>query len=145
MNGTWGEEQLIADGFERVTVELEWYDGLRAGLAGVGGEPHYFDGYGQYTGDGPGEYRVWPAPPAAVAWEHEQWAIRLRWSGQRGEGAPDPALGGVDARYDELDALLAGHRQEPPDARLLAGEVRHTGAGDGPEGTGYWVRWRLHC
>ncbi|MEU1599593.1 hypothetical protein ABZ468_44040 [Streptomyces sp. NPDC005708] len=51
MAETWDEEQLIADGFERVYVELEWYDGARVGLAGIDGKPHYFDGYDQYLGD----------------------------------------------------------------------------------------------
>ncbi|WP_405594401.1 hypothetical protein OG741_01840 [Streptomyces sp. NBC_01410] len=36
----WDEQQLIADGFERVYVELEWYDGPRAGLADVDVVPH---------------------------------------------------------------------------------------------------------
>jgi hypothetical protein len=30
------------DGFERVHVELDWYDGPRGGLADVDGLPHYF-------------------------------------------------------------------------------------------------------
>ncbi|MEU1486953.1 hypothetical protein [Streptomyces sp. NPDC005752] len=37
------EEQLVADGFERVYAELEWYDGpRRVGLADIDGKPHYF-------------------------------------------------------------------------------------------------------
>ncbi|MEW2181071.1 hypothetical protein AB0890_32680 [Streptomyces sp. NPDC005406] len=56
MAETWDEQRLIADGFERVHVELEWYDGPRVGLAYIAGEPHYFDGYGQCVGDEPDEY-----------------------------------------------------------------------------------------
>jgi len=37
---TWSETQLIADGFERVYAELEWYDGPRVGLGDIGGKPH---------------------------------------------------------------------------------------------------------
>ncbi|GAA2093185.1 hypothetical protein GCM10009759_19450 [Kitasatospora saccharophila] len=136
MNGTWDEARLVADGFERVLVELEWYDGPRAGVVGVGGAPHYFDGFGQYTGDGAGGYRVWPVAAEAAAWEREQWAIQARWGARPG---PD----GVDPRYDELTALLAEHRREPEDARLLVGELRNTGAGNDAEGTGHWFRWQL--
>jgi hypothetical protein len=30
------------NGFERVHIELDWYDGPRSGLADIDGEPHYF-------------------------------------------------------------------------------------------------------
>ncbi|UWE10386.1 hypothetical protein [Actinacidiphila bryophytorum] len=146
MAETWDEAQLVADGFERIYIELEWYDGPRAGLADVGGTLHYFDGYGQYSGDGDDDYRVWPAAPAAAEWEREQWAIVVGWDERHGAAAGRPAafLGeaGVDARYDELDALLAPYRRVPGDARRLAGELRHTGTGHRLEGTGYWFRWR---
>ncbi|MGH1554534.1 hypothetical protein ACRAWF_29220 [Streptomyces sp. L7] len=88
MAETWDEAQLITDGFERVIVELEWYDGPRVGLADIDGKPHYFDGYGQYLGDGADEYRVWPASPAAVELEREQWAIYVRWNECQGLGLP---------------------------------------------------------
>jgi hypothetical protein len=144
---TWDEAQLIADGFERVYAELEWYDGPRVGLADIGGKPHYFDGYGQYLGDEADEYRVWPASEAAVQWEREQWAIFARWNQRREDGTvtPEshPGHGGIDARYDELTLLLAPHRQVPDDARRLVGEMRFTaGARYQVEGPDYWFRWR---
>ncbi|MBM9624067.1 hypothetical protein [Streptomyces zhihengii] len=142
MAETSDEAQLIADGFGRVLVELEWYDGLRVGLVDINGQPHYFDGYGQYLGDEADEYRVWPASPAAVELEREQWAIYVDWNERQGAGAPYLGQAGIDARYDELDAQLAQYRQAPADARRLAGELRYTGAGHRVEGTGYWFRWR---
>ncbi|MEV7075089.1 hypothetical protein [Streptomyces sp. NPDC093990] len=36
----WGEEQLIAAGFERVYVESEWHGERLAGLGDIGGKPH---------------------------------------------------------------------------------------------------------
>ncbi|MET8638632.1 hypothetical protein [Streptomyces sp. NPDC004680] len=146
MAGTWDEAQLIADGFERVIVELEWYDGPRVGLTDIDGKPHYFDGYGQYFGDKPDEYRVWPASVAAVEWEREQWAIYVSRNEPHGAGTVPPdsrsGRGGIDARFDELDALLAQYRRAPDDARRIVGELRYTGAGHRVEGTGYWFRWR---
>jgi hypothetical protein len=54
-----------------------------------------------------------------------------------------PGQGGIDARYDELDVLLAPHRQPPDDARRLVGEMRFDAGGRyRVEGMGYWFRWR---
>ncbi|MFD8076822.1 hypothetical protein ACFV3E_29685 [Streptomyces sp. NPDC059718] len=145
---TWDEQQLIADGFERTHVDLEWYDGPRKGLADIDGLPHYYEGRDYDHADEADEYYVWPASEAAVAMEREQWAIFVRWN-ERHEAAgmveteSHPALGGVDARYDELDVLLAPHRQAPDGARRLVGEVRFD---DGDryrvDGVDHWFRWR---
>ncbi|WP_327135884.1 hypothetical protein OG311_37925 (plasmid) [Streptomyces sp. NBC_01343] len=143
MAETWDEEQLIADGFERVYVELEWYDGPRAGLADVEGKPHYFQGYDYDHAD---EYRVWPASEGVAELEREQWAIFAKWN-QRSEAGTaglksHPGHGGIDARYDELALLLAPDRQAPDDARRLVGELRFdAGARYRVEGLDYWFRW----
>jgi hypothetical protein len=144
---TWGEAQLIADGFERVYVELEWYGGPRAGLADVDGKPHYFQGNDWGDAAGADEYHVWPASDAVVELEREQWAIFARWNERHEAGTVGPEThagrGGIDARYDELALLLAPYRQAPDDARLLVGELRFdAGARYRVEGLDYWFRWR---
>lgn len=143
----WDEARLIADGFERAYTELDWYDGPRAGIADVGGEPHYFERYDDYDDRPDEEYRVWPASNAALELEREQWRIFARWYGSHGAGRAgleaNPASGGVDARYDELESLLAPYRQAPDDTRRLAGEVRYDKAGPyAVEGPNFWFRWR---
>ncbi|WP_405762927.1 hypothetical protein OG234_31110 [Streptomyces sp. NBC_01420] len=147
MAGTWDEVQLIADGFERVYVELEWYSGPRAGLGDVDGKPHYFQGDDWDDAGETDEYRVWPASDAAVELEREQWAIFARWNERHEAGTvgPEthPGQGGIDARYDQLTLLLAPYRRAPDDARLLAGELRFdAGARYRVEGLDYWFRWR---
>ncbi|MFJ4988586.1 hypothetical protein ACIP9H_32895 [Streptomyces sp. NPDC088732] len=147
MAETWDEAQLIADGFERVYAESEWYDGPRAGLADVDGRPHYFLSEDYSHADLADEYSVWPASDAAVEWEREQWAIFARWNEryEAGTAGPEthPGEGGIDARYDELNLLLAQYRQAPDDARRLVGEVRFgPGARYRVEGPDYWFRWR---
>lgn len=140
MAEVWDEQQLIADGFERVHVESEWYDGPRAGVADVGGEPHYFHGTDE-------EFEVWPASPDALAMEREQWAIFVRWNQryEAGTAATDshPGHGGIDARYDELEGLLGPHRQAPAGARRLTAEMRFdNGDRYRADGLDYWFRWR---
>ncbi|MFK0013157.1 hypothetical protein [Streptomyces sp. NPDC091027] len=147
MAETWDETQLIADGFERVYVELEWYSGPRAGLGDVEGKPHYFQGDDWNDVDEADEYRVWPASEAAVALEREQWAIFARWNECHEAGTVElethPGQGGIDARYDELALLLAQYRHAPDDARRLVGEVRFdAGTRYRVEGLDYWFRWR---
>ncbi|SBT39227.1 hypothetical protein [Micromonospora auratinigra] len=146
MARTWTEEELIADGFERVHTELDWYDGPRAGLADVDGTPHYFHGYDFHYTNAVDEYQVWPASAVAVALEREQWAIFVRWHARRKAGTAGtdghPGEPGNDPRYEELEQLLTPYREVPPGARRLLGELRHdAGAHYRIDGPGYWFRW----
>lgn len=143
------EEALRSDGFERVYVELDWYDGPRAGLADVEGVVHYFRAVHDYNhGDeADDDYYVWSASGDVVALEREQWAIFVGWNARYEAGVASveshPGHGGIDARYDELEALLAPYRVMPGDARRVTAEWR---SGDRAgryraDGLGYWVRW----
>ncbi|MZD16846.1 hypothetical protein [Streptomyces bottropensis] len=142
----WDEQQLVADGFERVHVELAWYDGPREGIADVGGVPHYFLNHDFAPSDAGDEYRVWPADEAVLALEREQWAIFAKWYARNEAGTDalgtQPGQGGVNPRYDELDLLLAPHREAPDDARRFIGELRFDArARYRAEGVAYWFRW----
>ncbi|MFD8008631.1 hypothetical protein [Streptomyces mirabilis] len=146
MAETWDEEQLIVDGFERVYVELEWYDGPREGIADVNGVPHYFQSHDYDHLDDADEYRVWPASEDALALEREQWSIFARWDERHKAGAvgPDshPGHGGIDVRYDELTALLVQHRQAPGEVRQLLAQWRFvSGARYRIDGVDYRVKW----
>ncbi|MFE9107078.1 hypothetical protein ACGFJT_39665 [Actinomadura geliboluensis] len=142
----WDEAQLIADGFERAHVELDWYDGPRVGVADIDGRPHYFKGhhYERYHEDD--EYEVWPASTEALEWEREQSAIFVKWSERyrAGEVGPETHPGhGGNARHNELDALLAPHRQAPDNARRMKREMRFVARDpDEVESVNYWFRWR---
>ena len=123
------EDRLAEVGFEPVYIELDWYDGPQAGLANVAGAPHYFHTVHYAAGDGEpdDEYFVWPAGKATLAWEREQWAIFVDWNTRYEAGVATPGShpghGGVDARYDELTALLGPHRLVPVGARRLAAVI----------------------
>ncbi|WP_406048046.1 hypothetical protein [Kribbella sp. NBC_00889] len=146
MAETWDVQQLVADGYARVDVELDWVDGPRAGLVDVEGATHYFQCY-DVDGD-LDEYVVWPASEAVVALEREQWEIFVRWNQRYEAGSAGieshPAHGGLDARFDELAGLLAQYRQPPPGARHLVADWRFdAGARYRADGTDYWVCWSL--
>jgi len=137
-------------GFERVHVELDWYDGPRQGVADLDGVPHYFRAVHDYAKpDVPDdEYLLWPVEPGVLALEREQWEIFVAWN-DRYEAATapvetHPARGGVDRRYDELEARLETHRRVPADARRVTAEwqwgIRETHYQ--PDGPNYRVRWR---
>jgi hypothetical protein len=138
----WDKQQLIADGFEPTYVDLEWYDGPRKGLALVNGVPHYYEGWD--PGDEAAEYAVWPASEAAVAMEREQWAIYVEYEVSDAGREEHPANGGVNARYDELQLLLAPHRRAPDSAHRLVGEMRFDDGDDRYrfDGVDHWFRWR---
>jgi hypothetical protein len=139
----------MLEGFERVHVELDWYDGPRGGLADVGGVVHYFQAVPDFyrSDELDDKFLVWPASAAAFAWEREQWAIFVAWNSRYEAGTASvdshPGEGGVDARYDELESLLAAHRVVPDEALRLVAEWRpgdqegryHAG---GPD---YLVKW----
>lgn len=132
------------DGYEPVHVELDWYDGPRGGLADVDGVPHYFRAVDDGGRDD--EYFVWPVSESVTALEREQWGIFVQWNTRYEAGAADvgshPGHGGVDARFDELQALLEPHRQTPAGARRLTAEWGPTDAPRyHPDGVGYMVRW----
>ncbi len=117
-------------GFEQVHVENDWYDGPRSGLANVNGVPHYFQAVHDYNRpDAPhDQYFVWPADELTFSLEREQWGIFVAWNDAYEAGAATvdshPAVGEIDARYDELQKLLAPRRTVPDEARLLVAEWR---------------------
>jgi hypothetical protein len=61
------DDALRRQGFERVYVELDWYDGPRAGVVDIDEQPHYFRA--TKCDD---EYLVSPASQVALDWEREQ-------------------------------------------------------------------------
>ncbi|MFI0453503.1 hypothetical protein [Actinomadura sp. 6N118] len=147
MAETWSEDRIVADGFRRVLVELDRYDGVRAGLAEVDGKVHYFQSLNQLDMVDEVEYYVWPASDDVAAMEREQWVIYVEWNRryEAGEAGVDshPGHGGIDARYDELTSLLTPYRRAPADALSLVAEWRFgPGARYRAEGIDTWVRWK---
>ncbi|MFB7127243.1 hypothetical protein [Kitasatospora sp. NPDC056273] len=142
------KQRLLDAGYERVYVELDWYDGPRGGVADVDGAAHYFRAVHDYPRpDAPDdEYLVWPVSGPVLALEREQWAIFASWSTRREAGcasaAGHPGNGGIDTRYDELEAQLAPYREVPTQVRRAVAEWRPIA---GPryhvEGVGCMVKW----
>ena len=108
---------------EHVHVENAWYDGPVAGVADIGGQPHRFMlMHDECSATGDPIYKVWPIDAAELTLEQEQWALFVQWHEHFEAGLADtsshPGHGGIDVRWDELQALLANARQHiPPHAR----------------------------
>jgi hypothetical protein len=143
------DKQLLLDaGFERVRALLDYYDGPRAGVADLAGTAHYFRAVHDYPKPGvpDDEYLVWPMNKSILALEQEQSAIFTAWDTRRKAGTVGddsyPGHGGIDARYDELEAQLAPHREVPAHARRVVAEWRPLAGPHGHAGgLGCLVRW----
>jgi hypothetical protein len=134
--------------FERVYVELERYSGPLSGVADVGSLPHYF--HASDPGRVDDQFYVWPIAPEVFALERECWAIFVRWNEryENGEVGPEahPGVGGIDGRYDELEARLKPCREVPADARVLVGRTEFLIDDELPryrvDGCDYAIRWQ---
>jgi hypothetical protein len=135
---------------EHVLVENEWYDGPRAGVANVNGQPHRFISQWDEQGEDLGTYLVWPVAAEEVALEQEQWCIFVAWNDQFEAGALDstthPGHPGTNERWDEIASLLANHRQTAPSsarrarAQLVHIEREQRYAHSGPA---YLLAWQV--
>jgi len=106
---------------EHVFVENEWYDGPRAGIANVNGQPHRFVSQWDERGDEYlGTFLVWPVGADELSLEQEQWRIFVSWNDQYEAGAAStdthPGNPGTNGRWDELSRLLATLRTPAPEA-----------------------------
>lgn len=134
-------------GYERVYVELDWDSGPRKGVADIDGVPHYFEGWAFDQGSVIDKYVVWPVGPDALAMERASWVIFVEWNDRYEAGATGadthPGQGGISARYDELQDLLAPHRVAPEDAKPMLGQMQHLDAAQRyrVDGVDYLMRW----
>ncbi len=121
----------LAPGFEVVHFVLAWYDGVLAGYADHGGEPHHFQQEGMFeeadrpenayrnapasvTDDPDGWFRLTPISPEVFAAAVETWEIWCRWERANRETMPGTQHSGKwvlpedAARSLELDAIVEG-------------------------------------
>ncbi len=136
---------------ERVYVENEWYDGPRAGVANIDGEPHRFvSQFDEEEDEYLGTFVVWPIDESELALEQEQWQIFVRWNEQyeAGKVGPEshPGHPGTNKRWDEINSLLKTCRVSvPASARRAKAQMSHV---DGQQryalsGPAYRLSWRL--
>lgn len=136
---------------EHVYVENEWYDGPRAGVADVQGQPHRFvSQFDAQEDEYLGTFLVWPIAEPDLALEQEQWQIFVNWNEEHEAGRvgveSHPGHPGTNERWDEINALLKASREAVPNnARrakvqlvFVEGEQRYT-----PSGPRYQLSWSL--
>jgi hypothetical protein len=136
---------------ETVYVENEWYDGPRAGVSDINGVPHRFKAlFDEEDNEYLGTFLVRPIDEAALELEIEQWRIFVVWDALHESGAASleshPGHGGIDRRWDDIDARLKESRETVPfDARRALAEIERIDRESRYEATGpdYRLRWRL--
>lgn len=136
---------------EKVLVELDWFDGPRAGIANIEGAPHRFRSYfNDEKDDWDDFFKVWPIGERELELELEQWRIFVEWWKHFDAGvsttAEHPAHGGIHKRWDEIEKeLKGGSRIIPISARTAYAKFEYRRGEkqyqfDGPN---YSVRWLL--
>jgi hypothetical protein len=116
---------------ENVLVENEWYDGPRAGVANVNGQPHRFvSQWDEEEDEYLGTFLVWPIDADEVALEQEQWRIFVDWNEQYEAGKVDtathPGHPGTNERWEAIALQLAKRRKTvPPGARRAKAHMVH--------------------
>lgn len=136
---------------EHVYVENEWYDGPRAGVADVFGQPHRFKSlFDEEDDQYLGTFLIWPIGQEELKLEVEQWRIFAKWDALRDAGKAGtethPGHGGISPRWDEIESRLRTSRITVPEgaARATAviehidGQCRYE-----PTGPAYKLRWKL--
>ena len=134
-----------------VHAENDWYDGPRAGVADIHGRAHRFvSEFDEVADEYTGTFLIWPIEESELLLEQEQWRIFVSWNDQYEAGLSGvkshPGHGGVNTRWDELNAMLKTVRsQVPPDARRAKAKMvpieraeRYTSSG-----SHYQLAWKL--
>jgi hypothetical protein len=136
---------------ERVYVEIEWYDGPRAGIADVEGVPHRFKSqFDEAEDEYLGTYWVWPVDGDTLDLEIEQWKIFVAWNDLYEAGDSDvsahPGHGGINKRWDEIQNQLQAIREYVPEdaksARVKVERMDHKQRYL-PSGPSYTLCWCL--
>lgn len=135
---------------QRVYVENDWYDGPRAGVTDLNGQPHRFLSLFDEQEDGEETFLVWAIDESELALEYAQWEIFVNWNAQYEAGLvgaqTHPGRSGNSKRWEEIDALLTARRKSPPQcarrakARMVPLEEQQRYALSGPA---YQLSWAL--
>lgn len=136
---------------EHVYVEIEWYDGPRAGVADVQGKPHRFmSQFNEKEDEYLGTFLVWPIDEHDLSLEQEQWRIFVSWNEDYEAGKvrveSHPGHPGTNERWDEIDRLLKPSRESVPSSAKSAMAQMEAVEGSqryAPSGPGYQLAWKL--
>ena len=136
---------------ERVYVEHDRYDGPLTGIADVAGVPHRFARrWTEADDDHATDFFIWPIAPEELQLEQERWRIFVAWNRRYEAGEADvsthPGRGGIDVRWDHLDAILRDRYLPPADGvrratlELVRIDRVERFADSGPD---YALRWAV--
>jgi hypothetical protein len=105
-------EEMPSSEYDIVHTITDWYDGARAGVADLHGEPHYYEGrWDEAKGDWSEVYLLNRIDEETFRLAMEDWHIWKRWQAafRKDTATQDthPALPADRARHDELAEILA--------------------------------------
>lgn len=122
--------EMSASEYDVVHTITDWYDGARAGIADVHGEPHYYqNSWDESEDDWSAVYLLVRVDEETFRLAMEDWQIWLRWEAAFHEGRTTlethPALPADRARHDELAKVLAERLAISDDAIEATGEFKY--------------------
>ncbi len=114
---------------EHVYMVWDLYDGVRSGIADYEGNPHYFESiYSEDSEEHTDEFRLTPVDQKTLKLAQEQWSIYRDWEKRFHSGLEPsethPGHGGVDARYDQLEARVQSSIEAGPVTKTVSGRFR---------------------
>ena len=103
--------------YERVHIEIGWYDGPREGICEINGKLHRFvSEFSEEMDDYTDLFKIYPVSDDIYKLEKEQWKIFVEWNYkyEKGEVSVDshPAN---NNRWKEIDKLLEEERKNVPE------------------------------
>lgn len=116
---------MSSSDFEMVHTITDWYDGARAGIADLAGEPHYYESQFDDLRDNYSDtYLLRPIDEETFRLALEDWDIWSRWEAAFHAGrAPHethPALPEDRDRHEELAKVLAERLAVSPETGIKA-------------------------
>jgi hypothetical protein len=117
--------EMSSAGFENIYTVINFWDGIRSGIADFNGSPHYYEcPFDEARDDWADYFLLHPIDEEIFRLAMEDWAIWQRWYAASQGGATTiethPALPEDRARHTEIQEALAGRLVINPDRDIKA-------------------------
>jgi hypothetical protein len=116
---------MIPLGYDKVYTVTEYYDGARAGVADLNGQPYYYEcQFDELEDNWSDIFLLKPIDSETFSLALEDWDIWERWNAAREGGTVSldthPALPEDRERHDEIAEILNGRLKTDPEKDMKA-------------------------